>query len=71
MEKVVSLVDTLVDIQQWIIILCKAFDNEFTTLSNVASIQSQTEHDGKLLNTMCTNTRNDIETLNICIKAFR
>ena len=37
----------------------------------MVSIQAQTKHDGKLLNTMFTNMRNDIETLNICIKALR
>ena len=51
--------------------MCKTFDNEFTTLTNMATIQAQIEHDGKLLNTMCTNIKNYIETLNICIKALR
>ena len=37
-EKVVSPVDTPVDIQQRTKILCKFFDDEFTTLTNVASI---------------------------------
>ena len=40
-------------------------------LTNVAAMQAQTEHDGNILNTMCTNIRNDIETLNICIKVLR
>ena len=71
MEKVVSPVDTPTDIQQCTTILCKAFDDEFTTLTNVASIQAQIEHEGKLLNTMCANMRNGIENLNICIKALR
>lgn len=72
MEKTVSPVDTPADIQQWATILCKAFDNEFTTLTDVVSIQVQMEHDGKILNTtMCTNMRNDIETVNVCIKALR
>ena len=71
MEKIVSPVDTSIDIQQCATILCKAFDDEFTTLMDVATIQAQTEHEGKLLKTMCTNMRNDIETLNICIKKLR
>ena len=70
MEKAVSPIDTLADIQQRATVLCKAFDDEFSTLMNVTTIQAQTEHNGKLLNTMCTNMRNDIETLNICIKAL-
>ena len=54
MEKIVSPVDTPADIQQHAVILCKAFDDELSTLSNVATIQAQTEHDGKLLNTTYT-----------------
>ena len=68
LEKTISLVDTPTNIQHREAILCKTFDNEFTTLTSVATIQAQTEHDGKFLNTMCTNIRNDIETLNVCIK---
>ena len=71
LKKIVSPIDTPTDIQQRVAILCKNFGNEFTTLTNVATIQAQTEHDGKLLNTLCTNIRNDIETLNVCIKALR
>lgn len=71
MEKTVSPIDTPANIQQRATNLCKAFDDEFTTLTNVATIQAQIEHDGKILNTMCTNIRNDIETLNVCIKALR
>ena len=71
LEKIVSYVDTPIDIQQKVAILCKTFDNEFKMLTNVATIQPQTKHDGKILNNMCTNIRNDAETLNICIKALR
>ena len=46
-------------------------DDDFSTLMNVSTIQVQTEHYGKLLNTMCTNMRNDIENLKIRIKELR
>ena len=71
MQKVVITIDTPIDIQQRTTILCKAFDDEFSTLINVATIQAQIENDNKLLNTMCTNMRNDIETLKICFKELR
>ena len=34
-------------------------------------MQAQTKHDANILNTMYTTIRNDIETLNICIKVLR
>ncbi len=51
--------------------MCKTFDNEFTRLTDVATMQVRTKHDASLLNTICTNIRNDIETLNVCIKVLR
>ena len=51
--------------------MSKAFDNEFTMLTNVATVQAQTKHDASLLNSIRTNIRNDIETLNVCIKVLR
>lgn len=45
MEKIVSPIDTLVDIQQRTTILCTSFNDEFSTLSIVATIQAQIEHD--------------------------
>ena len=51
--------------------MCKVFDDEFTTLSSVATSQEQKEHIDKFVDSMCTNIRNDIETLNLCIKALR
>ena len=44
--------------------MCKTFDN-------VAAVPEYTKHNTNLLNTMCTNIRNDIEILNICIKVLR
>ena len=40
MEQVVSPVDTPTNIQQCTTIFCKAFDDEFSTLMNVATIQA-------------------------------
>ena len=66
-----SFVDTTADIQQQAKNLCKAFDSEFSTLIDEASVQAQTTHDASLLNTICTNMRNDMNTLNVCIKELR
>ena len=71
LEKTISSLDTSAIIQQKATIMCKTFDNEFTMLSNVAIVQAQTKHDASLLNSICTNIRNDIETLNSCIKVLR
>ena len=40
-EKLASPIDTPIDIQYCVAILCKVFDDEFTTLTNVAPIQTQ------------------------------
>ena len=45
--------------------LVREFNAKFSTLSNVASIQAQTKHDATLFDTLCTNVRNDMQTLNI------
>ena len=51
--------------------MTKAFDSEFTTLIDVAMVEVQTKHDASLLDIMCTNIRNDINILNVCIKELR
>ena len=51
--------------------MTKAFDSEFTTLTDVAMVQVQTKHDASLLDTISTNIRNDINILNVCIKELR
>ena len=58
LEKIVSFVDTSTNIQQRAVIVCKTFDNEFT-------MKEKIEHDANVLNNMCKNIRNDIETLNV------
>ena len=59
------------NIQQRATILNRAFDSEFITLSNVAIVQAHTKHDASLLDTICTNVRNDMETLSVCTKELR
>ena len=70
-EKIIRPVDTTSDVQQRAIVLCKVFDEEFTNLANVATSHVQKEYTNKLLNSMSANIRNDIEKLNLCIKALR
>ena len=40
LEKIVSSIGTTIDIQQWAAILTKAFDNEFTTHTDVDMVQA-------------------------------
>ena len=71
LQGIIRPIDTPTDVQQHATILCKVFDEEFRNLSNVATSQSQKEYNDKMLDNMCKNIRNDIETLNLCIKALR
>ena len=48
---------TLIDDSQFSLI--KAFDIEFSTLANVAMAQAETKDDASLLDTICTNIRNE------------
>ena len=68
---IVSSMDTSIDVKQRATIVCKTFDNEFTTLTNVATMKAQTDHDVNIFNNMHKDIKNDIETLNICIKVLR
>ena len=49
----------------------KTFDEEFTTLAKVASVQAHAKHDATLFNTVCTNVRNDPKELDENIKELR
>lgn len=51
--------------------LVRLFDEGFTTLSKVASTQTQAKHDGKLFDTVCMNVRNDLKALDVCVKELR
>ena len=59
------------NVQQCTVVICKFFDEEFTNLSNVATSQAHKEYNSKMLDNMCTNIKNDIETLDVCIKALK
>lgn len=47
------------------------FDDEFTNLSNIAKVKAQVAYEAKLLLDISQNIRNDINSLDICIKDFR
>lgn len=51
--------------------LVQTFDEEFTTLSEAASTQAQVKHDATLFDTLCINVRNDLKSLDECIKELR
>ena len=71
LQGIIRPIDTPSNVQQCVAIVCKIFDEEFTNLSNVATSQAQNEYNDKILDSMYANIRNDIETLNLCIKALR
>ena len=49
----------------------KSFDEEIITLSKVAIEQAQAKHDASLFDIICMNMRNDLKTLDVCIKELR
>ena len=46
----------------------KSFDDEFTNLLNVAESKAQIPHDANLCSTICQNIRNDLLSLDTCVK---
>ena len=51
--------------------MLKYFDEEFTNLLNVAESKAQISHDANLFSTICQNIKNDLISLNTCIKELR
>ena len=51
--------------------MVRYFDEELTTLIVIASIQAQEKHDASVFDIVCTNVRNDIKSLDVCIKDLR
>ena len=49
----------------------KIFDEDFTTLEEVASTQAWVKHDASMFDTVCTNVRNYLNELNGSIKDLR
>lgn len=47
------------------------FDNEFTNLSDIAKVKAQVAYEARMLLNISQNIRNDINTLDICIKDLR
>ena len=51
--------------------MMRTSDAQFTTFLYIALVQAQIKHDASLFDTVCTNIRNDIQTLNVYIKELR
>ena len=51
--------------------MLKSFDEEFTNLLNVAEAKAQISHDGNLFTTIFQNIKNDLISLDTCIKELR
>lgn len=66
MQRTVHITITNQDLQTNV----KYFDEQFTTLSKVDLGQAQYKHDA-LFDMVCTNVRNDIKLLDVCIKELR
>lgn len=49
----------------------KAFDNEFTNLSDIAKVKVQVAYEAKIFHDISQNIRNDINNLDVCIKDLR
>ena len=48
--------------------MLKSFDEEFTNLLSVAETKAQISHDANLFSTICQNIKNDLISLDTCIK---
>ena len=51
--------------------MIKAFDNESTHLSEVATIKAQTLHKVEMYRKVCENIREYLKSLDVCIKELR
>lgn len=60
-----------VDPKQRAHVVLKSFDEEITNLLNVAETKTQISHDANLFRTICQNIKNDLISLDTCIKQLQ
>lgn len=70
LQEVVSVKITDTDPQVRVKKLISSFDSKLTQLKKVTTSQAQINHDAQLFATICTNVRNDLQSLDDCIKEF-